>query len=181
MFNRLELAEDGLQLFVDIDVRDLEYYKDAKIVSIELDTADSYSESTGRAYTYELKNKSDHYIGRLLPANFSAGGESPKSFGDIVYITVNFEGIEKPCKPCGVEPRFCGIAVNWKKIYRQGLAYLSELSSNCGEYRDFLDWALHLKAFKLAVAFGDIIHANKYFKEWFSTRKGFTKGCGCRK
>lgn len=180
VFNRLELVNG--QLVVDIDVSTLAFYDNAVIESITLDTLDSYSEDTGRQYTLSdrvLKSKSELLVATLSPNDFDAGGSAPDSFGDIVYVTVTIEGKEKVFKPCDIQPEFNGVAVNWEKIYRQGMSYVDELSSDCSNYRNFLDWSLRLKGFKLAVSYGDMLHASRYFKEWFLGERRKTGKCGC--
>lgn len=181
-FNELYITKDSSQLFIDVSVLDLDYYKDVYIDSIVIDNQDTYL-STGPSstpvYTYTVPEGTNKKHLRLELCRIDLLG----GLDNLLFVYVRVKGAPKVDTPCGYDNiTTMGSVINTYPLYQTAMNYIGELANNCSTPKSFIDWILRLKAIELAIKTGHYPEAIKYYNKFFKNMKNTVikkGGCNC--
>lgn len=196
-FNELRITSDGKYLIIDATMKSDTYYKDRYILSVKVDTQDTYSSpnnasgSSIELYNYQVeqeRGKLRHI--RITATSEDLNGKDLENTMFFVYIESSgdfYMGQTNETQdcfiPCGAdETTVLGTVIASKPYYDQAMSYINSLSETCVIPKDFIDFILKSKAMELAVKTGNYPEAIKYYTKFFKdggmypSEKG---GCGC--
>ena len=101
---------------------------------------------------------------------------------NLLFVYIKTVGTPAPNTPCGMDNiTTLGIVSNLYPLYQHTFSYIKELSNTCSIPKNFINYILQYKAFKLAVKTGHYTEAIRYWKKFFMGIKDsvITSNCGC--
>ena len=179
-FNELRITPDGQKLIIDVSVKDLEYYTNVYLDTIQIDTQDTFVESgpsSEVAYTKTIGGNS-----KSVKLELGTGDLLPSLKDNLFFVYVRTKGTPASNTPCGMDIiTTVGVVTNLYPLYQQAFGYIMELSDTCIIPKNFINFILQYKAFELAVKTGHYTEAIKYWKRFFMGIKDsvITPNCGC--
>lgn len=179
-FNELRITPDGQNLIIDVSVKDLEYYTDVYLDSIQIDTQDTFVESgpsSEVAYTKTIDGNS-----KSVRLELGTGDLLPTLNDNLFFVYVRTKGTPSIDTPCGMDNSIIlGVVSNLYPLYQHAFSYIKELSDSCSIPKNFINFILQYKAFELAIKTGHYTEAIKYWRKFFMGIKNsvMTTNCGC--
>lgn len=179
-FNELRITPDGQKLIIDVSVKDLKYYTDVYLNSIQIDTQDTFVESgpsSEVAYTKTIDGNS-----KSVRLELGIGDLLPTLNDNLFFVYIRIKGTPAPNTPCGMDNiTTLGVVSNLYPLYQHTFSYIKELSNTCSIPKNFINYILQYKAFELAVKTGHYTEAIRYWKKFFMGIKDsvITSNCGC--
>ena len=101
---------------------------------------------------------------------------------NLLFVYIKTVGTPASNTPCGMDNiTTLGIVSNLYPLYQHTFNYIKELSNTCSIPKNFINYILQYKAFKLAVKTGHYTEAIRYWKKFFMGIKDsvITSNCGC--
>lgn len=179
-FNELRITPDGQKLIIDVSVKDLEYYTDVYLNTIQIDTQDTFVESGPSSevvYTKTIKGDT-----KSIRLELGTGDLLPALNDNLFFVYIKIKGTSAANTPCGMDnTTTLGVVFNLYPLYQHAFNYIKELSDACSIPKNFINYILQYKAFELAIKIGHYIEAIKYWKKFFMGIKDsvITSNCGC--
>lgn len=187
IFDRLQIADSGKMLYMDVHVNKASYFDNIYIDKIIIQTSDQVSETDpltpGSDYIYTL-NVSGNVKELHLALNAAYDFEEVYSTlsDKLLFVYVICKGIVGDCTPCRLdEMTTLGVTFDTALLYQRVMQYTRELNKDCVISKAFIDLILLWQGFKAAVETEHYIVAIDFWKRLFKTGE-FTiisKGCGC--
>lgn len=187
IFDRLQIADSGKMLYMDVHVNKASYFDNIYIDKIIIQTSDQVSETDpltpGSEYIYTL-NVSGNVKELHLALNAAYDFEEvyPTLSDKLLFVYVICKGIVGDCTPCRLdEMTTVGVTFDTALLYQRVMQYTRELNKDCVIPKAFIDLILLWQGFKAAVETEHYIVAIDFWKRLFKTGE-FTiisKGCGC--
>lgn len=179
-FQELRITPDGQKLIIDVSVKDLEYYTNVYLDTIQIDTQDTFVESgpsSEVAYTKTID-------GNLKSVRLELGtGDLLPTFNDnLFFVYVRAKGTPSIDTPCGMDNSITlGTVLNKYPIYSDIMQYVKEVNTDCIIPKNFINKYLRFQAFKISVITGHYTEAIKYYNKFI---KGIGNvpdniSCGC--
>ena len=179
-FNELRITPDGQKLIIDVSVRDLEYYTNVYLDTIQADTQDTFVKSgpsSEAVYTKVIEGNT-----KSVRLELGTGDLLPTLNDNLFFVYVRTKGTPAANTPCGMDNiTALGVVSNLYPLYRHAFGYIKELSDACSVPKNFINCILQYKAFELAVKTGHYTEAIKYWKRFFMGIKDpmITPDCRC--
>ena len=179
-FQELRITPDGQKLIIDVSVKDLEYYTNVYLDTIQIDTQDTFVESgpsSEAVYTKTIDGNS-----KSVRLELGTGDLLPTLNDNLFFVYIRTKGTPAANTPCGMDNvTTLGVVTNLYPLYQQAFGYLKELSDTCVTPKNFVNFILQYKAFQLAVKTGHYTEAIKYWKRFLQGVKDVTvtSKCGC--
>ena len=181
-FNTIEISADGNTLTINASVKDLSYYTNVYIKSINIDNQDTYvadGPSSNPLYkeTFAENKKS-------INISLNAKDIDKETFNDdIWYVYLIATGTPSSDVPCGMDNKITlGVAINIQNIYNLGMQYIKQVENACEMSKGFIDFILKYKALDIALKTKHYTQANKYWNKFFKGTLSTTvntANCGC--
>lgn len=203
-FNELRVTPDGRYLVIDVQVQNLNYYKDIYLDSIHIDTQQTFIEtgpSSNPIYSYVVPDKIDNQIYTQednqevyteYGENVLVDGESLKikhirqfididSIGNnLFFVWVVTKGNSTEDTPCGMKDAITlGVAYNKLPVYNAAMKYINSIEG-CNIPREFMDFIFRKKAFETCLEVGNYNQAIKYWNKFFTyIKESQVSNCNC--
>jgi len=162
-FNELRITPDGKHLIVDVQVQELDYYKNIYIDSICFDVHSSYSATGPSSNAVEIFKANEGDTQKHIRILWDIDLLKDKLF----FVFAITKGAPEANTPCGMkDTAIMGITYNQYPIYTIAIKSLKEIDS-CSPAQSFINFSLRLKAFELCLKTGDYIKAIKYWDKFF--------------
>ena len=179
-FQELRITPDGQKLIIDVSVKDLEYYTNVYLDTIQIDTQDTFVES-GPSSKVVYKE----VIGgntKSVRLELGTGDLLPTLNDNLFFVYIRTKGTPAANTPCGMDNiTTLGVVSNLYPLYQHAFSYIKELSDTCSIPKNFINYILQYKAFELAIRTAQYTLANDKFKEWFAEENvKFNPPCGCK-
>lgn len=179
-FNELRITPDGQKLIIDVSVKDLEYYTNVYLDTIQIDTQDTFVESGPSSevvYTEVIEGNT-----RSVRLELGTGDLLPALNDNLFFVYIRTKGTPAANTPCGMDNiTTSGVVSDLYPLYQHAFSYIKELSDTCSVPENFINYILQYKAFELAVKTGHYTEAIKYWKRFFMRIKDsvITPDCRC--
>ncbi len=200
-FNELRITPDGRYLIVDVQVQDLDYYKDVYLDSIHIDTQQTFIEtgpSNNPIYSYIVPDNeqfiyTQDYGCRVVTEQEEdilvneLGTKHIRQFIDIDFIGNNLffvwvvtKGNSTEDTPCGMKDAITlGVAYNKLPAYNAAMKYINSIEG-CNIPREFMDFIFRKKAFETCLEVGNYNQAIKYWNKFFTdVKEPQVNNCDC--
>ena len=200
-FNELRITPDGKYLVIDVQVQDLDYYKDVYLDSIHIDTQQTFIEtgpSNKPIYSYVVPDNEQFIYTQdcgcrviteqnedILVNEF--GTKHIRQFIDIdsignnlFFVWVITKGNPTEDTPCGMkEAVTLGVVYNKLPIYNVAMKYINSIEG-CNIPREFMDFIFRKKAFETCLEVGNHNQAIKYWNKFFTNiKESQVSNCNC--
>lgn len=179
-FQELRITPDGQKLIIDVSVRDLEYYTDVYLDSIQIDTQDTFIESGPSSevvYTKTIDGNS-----KSVRLELGAGDLLPTFNDNLFFVYVRTKGTPSVDTPCGMD-NLTTLSTVFNKyfIYNDIMQYVKEVNTDCIIPKNFIDKYLRFKAFEISIVTGHYIEAIKYYNKFIKDTSNVITNvnCGC--
>lgn len=201
-FNELRITPDSKYLVIDVQVQNLNYYKDVYLDSIHIDTQQTFIEtgpSNKPIYSYVVPdNEQFIYIQNcgcrviteqeedILVDEFS-DTKHIRQFIDIdsignnlFFVWVVTKGNPTEDTPCGMKDAVTlGVVYNKLPIYNISMKYINSIEG-CNIPREFMDFIFRKKAFETCLEVGNYNQAIKYWNKFFTDiKESQVSNCDC--
>lgn len=179
-FNELRITPDGQNLIIDVSVKDLEYYTDVYLDSIQIDTQDTFvgnSPSSKVVYTKTIDGNQ-----KSIRLELGKGDLLPTLNDNLFFVFVKVKGTPSIDTPCGMDNlTTVGTVLNKYPIYRDIMQYIKEVTSSCTIPKNFIDKYLRFKAFEISIVTGHYTEAIEYYNKFIKGIKNISNNvdCGC--
>lgn len=179
-FQELRITPDGQTLIIDVSIKDLEYYTNVYLDSIQIDTQDTFIESGPSSkvvYTKTINGNS-----KSIRLELGTGDLLPTLNDNLFFVYIKTKGTPSANTPCGMDNSITlGVTSNLYLLYQHAFSYIKELSNTCSIPKNFINFILQYKAFELAIRTGHYVEAIKYWKKFFMNIKDpvITTNCNC--
>lgn len=179
-FNELKITPDGQRLIIDVSVKDLEYYTNVYLDTVQIDTQDTFVESGPSSevvYTEVIEGNT-----KSVRLELGTGDLLPTLNDNLFFVYIRTKGTPAANTPCGMDNiTTLGVVSNLYPLYQHAFSYIKELSDTCSIPKNFINYILQYKAFELAIKTGHYTEAIKYWKRFFMGIKDsvITSNCGC--
>ena len=179
-FQELRITPDGQKLIIDVSVRDLEYYTDVYLDTVQIDTQDTFVESgpsSKAVYTEVIGGNT-----KSARLELGTGDLLPALNDSLFFVYIRTKGTPAADTPCGMDNiTALGVVSDLYPLYQHAFSYIRELGDTCSIPRNLINCILQYKAFELAVKTGHYTEAIKYWKKFFMGIKNpvITSNCGC--
>ena len=179
-FNELRITPDGQKLIIDVSVKDLEYYTNVYLDTIQIDTQDTFVESGPSSevvYTKTIDGNS-----KSVRLELGTGNLLPTLNDNLFFVYVRTKGTPSMDTPCGMDNSITlGTVLDKYSIYSDIMQYVKEVNADCTMPKNFLDKYLRFQAFEISVITGHYTEAIKYYNKFI---KGIGNtpdsiSCGC--
>lgn len=200
-FNELRVTPDGKYLIVDVSIQNMDYYDTVFLDSLYVDTQDTFTElgpsknpvykytideDMSIVYTEDNQEVLDGVTGKRIYISYGASKHVRKfididAIGDnLFFVWVVARGEPSEDTPCGgKESMVLGVVYNKQLIYKKAMGYINTLD-NCNPPREFIDFMLRDKAFKLSLKVGNYNQAIQFWKKLKGTKQTkIAPNCGC--
>lgn len=162
-FNELRITPDGQKLIIDVSVKDLKYYTDVYLNSIQIDTQDTFVESgpsSKVAYTKTIDGNS-----KSVRLELGTGDLLPTLTDNLFFVYISTKGIPAADTPCGGDNSlYLGTVFYASNIYCNLLKTLQlEGITSCNIPKTFVNEFLKYKGLQFSLLTGDNLSAIKYF------------------
>lgn len=190
-FNELRITSDGKYLIIDVQVQNLNYYKDVYLDSIHIDTQQTFIEtgpSNKPIYSYVIPDRVDNqvYTQNDNKKVYTEHGEDVLSDGEplkakhirqfididsignnLFFIWVVTKGTPTEDTPCGMKNSVTlGVVYDKLPIYNMSMKYINSLEG-CDISKEFMDFIFRKKAFETCLEVGNYNQAIKYWNKFF--------------
>ena len=169
-FQELRITPDGQKLIIDVSVKDLEYYTNVYLDTIQIDTQDTFVESGPSSKVVYTK-----VIGgdtKSVRLELGTGDLLPTLNDNLFFVYVRTKGTPSMDTPCGMDNSITlGTVLNKYPIYSGIMQYVKEVNNDCTMPKNFIDKYLRFQAFEISVITGHYTEAIKYYNK-------FIKGIG---
>ena len=191
-WNELRITPDGRYLIIDVEVQNLDFYKEIHIETLWMevfDNADNYKSKGKKFYIWR-----DYATPCLPEEDYKSVGEEGKTYrrirkfididsiGDNVFFihATNNDDFASDT-PCGAkEISLDGIAYNKRLLYNNAIKLFSK-QCDCTPNDAFIDFILQTKGFELSLELGDYESALKYWDSIVKKNKTpINRNCGCK-
>lgn len=179
-FQELRITPDGQKLIIDIAVKDLEYYTNVYLDTVQIDTQDTFIESgPSSKVVYTKVIEGDTKSVRL---ELGTGDLLPALNDNLFFVYVRTKGTPSMDTPCGMDNLITlGTVLNKYPIYSGIMQYVKEINNDCTMPKNFIDKYLRFQAFEISVITGHYTEAIKYYNKFI---KGIGNtpdsiSCGC--
>lgn len=180
-FNKLRINPEGTKLIIEASIKNLEYYTNVYLDTIQIDTQNTFIEngpSSNTVYTKVIK-------GNTKSISLELGEEDllPSLTENLFFVYIKAKGIPAANTPCGGDNLLClGTAFYLTNIYCNLLKTLQlEEGIPCKTPKAFINEFLKYKGLQLSLLTGNSLNAIKYFNNLTSglqVTKNNSK-CGC--
>lgn len=162
-FNELRITPDGQKLIIDVSVKDLKYYTDVYLNSIQIDTQDTFVESgpsSKVAYTKTIDGNS-----KSVRLELGTGDLLPTLKDNLFFVYISTKGVPAADTPCGGDNSlYLGTVFYTSNIYCNLLKTLQlEGITSCNIPKTFVNEFLKYKGLQFSLSTGDNLSAIKYF------------------
>lgn len=187
-FNELRISPDGKNLYIDVSVKNEEYYRDVYIDSIMIDDQDTYKNSGPSSRSKIVYPVCDILSGitpdeDLKRVKLVLDSTDLGSMDKLFFVYVKTKGTPREDTPCGMNNTITmGTVADLYPFYQRAMSYIGELAESCSVPQDFVDYILRLKAMELAIKTCNYEDAIDYYTKFLRGRKDTTVrkgGCGC--
>lgn len=200
-FNELRITPDGKYLVIDVQVQNLDYYKDVYLDSIHIDTQQTFIEtgpSNKPIYSYIVPDNEQFIYTQdcgcrviteqnedILVDEF--GTKHIRQFIDIdsignnlFFVWVVTKGNPTEDTPCGMKDAITlGVVYNKLPIYNISMKYINSIEG-CDIPREFMDFIFRKKAFEACLEVGNYNQAIKYWNKFFTDiKESQVSNCNC--
>lgn len=179
-FQELRITPDGQKLIIDVSIKDLEYYTNVYLDTIQIDTQDTFVESgPSSEVVYTKVIEGDTKSVRL---ELGTGDLLPTLNDNLFFVYIRTKGTPAVNTPCGMDNiTTLRVVSNLYPLCQHALSYIREVSDTCSIPKNFINYILQSKAFELAVKTGHYTQAIGYWKRLFMGIKNsvVTPNCGC--
>lgn len=192
-FNELAISNNGRNLIIDAEVRDMPYYKNGDDFTVFIDkiyvvVAGQYTDMSDAEkpdnHVYEISMGDDEELHKYRTV--LTDREVCGLHDELLYVIVKTKGTFADGTPCGMDDEYTLGAVYWEgPIYHKFMDDICELGKRCVIPRDFIDTHLRLVALKAAIEAGQYVAAARIWDEFFKHGRHDvnhirpSKGCGC--
>lgn len=194
-FNELRITPDNNCLIIDIEIPNINIYKDVFIDSVIIDNQDTYVDngpSSNPVYKYTIEESTTQKVysstGECAPVKEDETKEEclvEKSLNtktlrlvldsqdvalanNILFVYAIAKGTPDPSTPCGMDNMTTiGVVTNMRNIFQQMMPYIREIEGNCAIPKNFIDKILRFNALKLSISTGNYTLAIKYWNKYF--------------
>ena len=100
-FNELGITPDGQKLIINVSVKDLEYYTNVYLDTIQIDTQDTFVESGPSnkvAYTEVIEGNT-----KSVRLELETGDLSPTLNDNLFFVYIRTKGTPAANTPCGMD------------------------------------------------------------------------------
>ena len=200
-FNELRITSDGKYLVIDVQILNLNYYKDVYLDSIHIDTQQTFIEtgpSNKPIYSYVIPDNEQFIYTQdcgcrviteqnedILIDEF--GTKHIRQFIDIdsignnlFFVWVVTKGNPTEDTPCGMKDAVTlGVVYNKLPIYNISMKYINSIEG-CNIPREFMDFIFRKKAFETCLEVGNYNQAIKYWNKFFTDiKESQVSNCNC--
>lgn len=176
--NQLNISPDKKNLVVDVQVQDLNYFKNVYIDSIYIDTQKTFRQ-TGPSVTpfYQIDCKEE---GELKTKHYRGFIPVDSVSDNLFFVWIIADGEYSEDTPCGMKDfSALGVAYDKYPMYLEGMKFIKEIEG-CNPPLDFIDYILRNKAFELSLNTGNYETAINYWNSFFNEKEKTVKHtCGC--
>lgn len=179
-FQELRITPDRQKLIIDVSVKDLEYYTNVYLDTVQIDTQDTFVESGPSSEV--VYSKTIEGNAKSVRLELGIGDLLPSLNDNLFFVYVKTKGTPAANTPCGMDNiTTLGVVSNLYPLYQHAFSYIKELSDTCSIPKNFINYILQYKAFELAIKTGHYTEAIKYWKRFFMGIKDsvITPNCGC--
>ena len=179
-FQELRITPDGKKLIIDVSVKNLEYYTNVYLDTIQIDTQDTFIESGPSSkvvYTKVIGGNT-----KSVRLELGTGDLLPTLSDNLFFVYIRIKGTPAANTPCVLyNITTLRLISNLYPLYQYTFSYIKELSDTCSIPKNFINYILQYKAFELAIKTGHYTEAIKYWKKFFMGIKDsvITSNCGC--
>lgn len=162
-FNELRITPDGQKLIIDVSVKDLKYYTDVYLNSIQIDTQDTFVESgpsSEVAYTKTIDGNS-----KSVRLELGIGDLLPTLTDNLFFVYIRTKGTPAANTPCGDDNSLSlGTIFYPYGIYCNLLKTLQlEGIGPCNVPKAFVNEFFKYKGLQFSLLTGNNLSAIKYF------------------
>ena len=186
-WNELRITEDSKHLVIDVQVQNLDYYKNVHLQSLYMNV---YNKSSD--YVAPMPDSKSILLWQYEPPQevTEEGEHKPKhirKFIDIDGLSENLffvyaiaDGEATNDTPCGCKNHvLMGVVYNNQALYRNSINAIST-TSTCGPNQELIDYILNVKLFEFSLKAGDYRAAIDFWNTAFKNNdKTPKKSCGC--
>ena len=179
-FQELRITPDGKKLIIDVSVKDLEYYTNVYLDTVQIDTQDTFVESGPSSEVVYTKTIDGNL--KSVRLELGTGDLLPTLNDNLFFVYVRAKGTPSIDTPCGMDNLITlGTVLNKYPIYSGMMQYVKEVSNDCTVPKNFIDKYLRFQAFEISVITGHYTEAIKYYNKFI---KGIGNtpnsiSCGC--
>lgn len=165
-FNELRVTSEEDTLVIDISVKDLDYYTNIYLDSINIDTQDTYTKggpSSKVVYSKTISGNTKSI--RLELSNTDLGNQIKDT---LFFIYVKTKGTLSSDTSADSN-NFTTLGVVWDTyhMYYCSMVYIKQIDCHCNIPKNFIDYILQIKAFTLAIQLEQYISAIEYWNKFF--------------
>lgn len=186
-WNELRITEDSKHLIIDVQVQNLDYYKNVHLQSLYMNV---YKESSD--YVAPIPDSKSILLWQYEPPQGVTEEEEHKpkhirKFIDIEGLSENLffvyaiaEGEPTEDTPCGCKDHvLMGVVYNNQDLYRNSINAISA-TNTCTPNQELIDYILNVKLFEFSLKAGNYRAAIDFWNTTFkNNNKTFKKSCGC--
>lgn len=178
-FNELHITSDGKTLIIDVSVKDLTYYENVYLDSIQIETQDTFG-SANPCYTKTIEKDGV----KNIKLELGTGDLLPSLTDNLFFVYVRTKGTPAADTPCGMDNvTTLGVTLYLYNIYCGMLKTLQlEGIAPCTSPKAFVNEFFKYKGLQLSILTGNYESAIKYFKSLSSNKSqsiNATSKCGC--
>lgn len=178
-FKKLFIIPYNKGLYIDVAVLDMPYFDNVYIDRVAIDTQETFdTKGISATPVYEYKVEGDVKSLQLAIADNEL--KVPQVEGTMFFVYIVTKGIPSSNTPCGLDNNpILGVGVDTYQVYRKALIYIRECYESCKVPREFIDFILRYKAFKMCLKTRDFPLAITYWNKFWKTLRKSPTNCGC--
>ena len=178
-FNELKITPDGQRLIIDVSVKDLEYYTNVYLDTVQIDTQDTFVESgPSNEVVYSKTIEGNAKSVRL---ELGIGDLLPSLNDNLFFVYIKTKGTPATNTPCGMDNIYTlGITLNTCFIYNSIMQSVKEVAKDCDIPKNFIDSYLRFKAFEICINTKHYTEAVNYYNRFIKGKSTpVTSNCNC--
>lgn len=176
-WNELRITPDSKFIVLDVEVQNLDFYKDIYIKSIYIEAFNSPDKfinampTTSSEEIWSSEDTTTKHVKKYIDIDTISN--------NMFFIYALAEGTPAPNTPCNCkDPLLVGVVYDDKLIYNSSV--MSILSTrNCAGNRKLLDFIFKEKALELSLKTGDYKAAIGYWEMLTKNTNTITNSCNC--
>ena len=176
-WNELRITPDGKFLIIDVEVQNLDYFKDVYLESLQMNVypkADDFIEAMPDSKSISLW-EGDDVPRKRVRKYIDIDGISD----NLIFVYAIAGGEPTEDTPCGVkEQLLVGIVYNKALLYNSSIKTINTIK-DCTPDKELIDQILKIKMFDLSIAIGDYKTAIKCWNSMFKKQITTKVNCGC--
>lgn len=180
-FNELRITPDGQKLIIDVSVKDLEYYTNVYLDTVQIDTQDTFVESGPSSevvYTEVIEGNT-----KSVRLELGTGDILPALNDNLFFVYIRTKGTPAANTPCGGDNSLSlGTVFYPYGIYCNLLKTLQlEGIGPCNVPKAFVNEFFKYKGLQFSLLTGNNLSAIKYFNSLINKtpNSNGTPKCGC--